>query len=994
MASRIKGITIEINGDVTKLVRAMKGVDSTLKANGRNLQDVNKLLKLDPSNTELLKQKQEYLAKAIDSTKEKIQKEKEALEQMKNTEGFDKSSEQAKALERQIIADEKALKELEKEAKSLPSAFQAGMQEAGAKVTAVGKKIKSVGEGITGAGKSLTAATAPITALGVMGVKSFADVDKTMQLTNKTMKNSKEDADLLNKAMKEAAANSTFGMSDAATASLNFARAGLSAKEAAAALAPAMNLAAGEGGNLDTVSGGLVATINGFHGSFDEVGRYADVFAAACNNSALDVDSLSNAMSVAAPIFSAAGYSVEDASLYLGVMADNGIEANKAANSLKTGLARLVSPAKDGAEKMAELGISVTNADGTMKDSVQVQQELHEAFSSLSESEQIAAASAIFGKNQMAPWLALIRTAPEDVSGLMTELQGASISVESFAEQLKGSGTSYDEIKAKLEKLGISGETVDEMLKTSKGDAGLFVEGLHECADAGVTMGDIMDAVGGSTKNLQDAMDGAKGTTEEMADAMMSGFGGSAEKLKSSMDVMATSIGEALAPTIQKVVDLVQGLVDKFNALDPEQQQMIATIGLVVAAIGPALVIIGTLISSIGSIVAAIGGVIAIIGAPLFGPILLIMAAVAAAIAIGIELYRNWDTIKAKAKELVESVQEKWQKFKEDTAEKFRSVKEDALQKVHDMKEGAKQKAEDMRDGVLQKIEDLKVRAAQKVQALKDEAIQKVQDLKDGAVQKFQDLKDGAVQKVQDLKDGAAQKVQALKDEAIQKVQDLKDGAVQKFQDLKDGAVQKVQDLKDGAAQKVQDLKDAFEEKFGGIAEKVESAMDGIQGFIEDPIGSAVDFVKNAVEDIKNAFNFDWNLPELKLPHIHVGSYIDIPVFGTIPNPDDISIEWYDKAMNRPMLLDRATIFGASGGQLLGGGESGPEVVSGLGSLLGMIQQAVRSVQQATNITHTVTYGDINVSVQGAEGQDVNELADRVADKIKEQMRREEAVYA
>lgn len=65
--------------------------------------------------------------------------------------------------------------------------------------------------------------------------------------------------------------------------------------------------------------------------SFDDAGKYADVFAAACNNSALDVDSLSNAMSVAAPIFSAAGYSVNDAALYMGVMANNGIEADNAA---------------------------------------------------------------------------------------------------------------------------------------------------------------------------------------------------------------------------------------------------------------------------------------------------------------------------------------------------------------------------------------------------------------------------------------------------------------------------------------------------------------------------------------------------------------------------------------------------------------------------------------------------------------------------------------
>ena len=297
--------------------------------------------------------------------------------------------------------------------------------------------MKEFGGKVESAGKTLTThVTLPLAAVGAAGVASFAEVDKTMQLTNKTMGNTEEEAQLLNKAMKEAAANSTFGMKDAATATLNFARAGLDAEQAASALAPAMNLAAGEGGDLDTVSAGLVATINGFHGSFEDAGHYADVFAAACNNSALDVDSLSHAMSVAAPIFSSAGYSVNDAALYMGVMANNGIDADKAANSLKTGLARLVSPAKEGAEMMDKLGISVTNSDGTMKDSITIQRELHDAFGKLSESEQIAAASAIFGKNQMAPWLALINTAPEDVGKLNESLETCAGTTDEMAEAM------------------------------------------------------------------------------------------------------------------------------------------------------------------------------------------------------------------------------------------------------------------------------------------------------------------------------------------------------------------------------------------------------------------------------------------------------------------------------------------------------------------------------------------------------------------------------
>ena len=439
------------------------------------------------------------------------------------------------------------------------------------------KTLSTTGEKITSAGKSLTKAfTVPIVAAATVSVKKFAEVDKTMTLVNATMGNTTEEAQLLNAAMKKAAANSTYGMSDAAEAMLNFARAGLTAEEAANTIAPAMALAAGEGGDLNTVSAGLIATINGFHGSFDEAARYADVFANACNNSALDVDSLSGAMSVAAPIFSAAGYSVEDAALYMGVMANNGIDADKAANSLKTGMARLISPAKQGAEWMKKLGINITNADGSMKDSVTVQKELNEAFSGLSESEQIAAASAIFGKNQMAPWLALINTAPGDVNALSEALQN-------------------------------------------------------------------------------------EGTTAEMANAMMSGFGGSLEKLKSSIDVAATSFGEALAPIISKVAAAIQRLVDWFNSLDTEQQQMIATIALVVAAIGPLLIIIGSVISSISTILPVL--------AALTGPIGAIIAAIAAIVAIVTTLwntnedFRNsiigiWEEIKAAWDECVSGIKE------------------------------------------------------------------------------------------------------------------------------------------------------------------------------------------------------------------------------------------------------------------------------------------------------------------------------------------------
>ena len=600
MASRIKGITVEIGGDTTKLEQSLKAVNSTIRTTQSQLKDISRLLKLDPTNTELLSQKQAALKEAIGATKDKLDALKtaqsQAKQQMENgTLGRDKYD----ALQREIIETEQELQRLAKQAADANTALT--------KIGDAGRKLEAVGTTVTNVGRGLTRkVTAPIAAGAAVAVNKYAEVDKTMTLVNETMGNSEKQAKMLNDAMSEAASNSTFGMSDAANASLNFARAGLDAEQAASALAPAMNLAAGEGGNLDTVSGGLVATINGFHDSFDNAGRYADVFAAACNNSALDVNSLSDSMSVAAPIFSSAGYSVNDAALYMGTMANNGIDANKAANSLKTGLARLVSPAKEGSEMMDKLGISVTNADGSMKGSVQVQRELHDAFARLSESEQIAAASAIFGKNQMAPWLALINTAPDDVTALAVELDGAGFSTEDFAKKLDASGKSADEMKAALAKLGVSGEDFDTALKTSGGSAEQFAENLLEACDSGVGMKDVVAALGGDLDGLQNVMDETRGTTDMMAEAMMSGFGGSIESLKSGVDVLMTNLGRLIAGYLSPLIAKINGVVTWLNGLDDKQKNTIIRIAMIVAAIGPLLLIVGTVITKIGGAMIAI----------------------------------------------------------------------------------------------------------------------------------------------------------------------------------------------------------------------------------------------------------------------------------------------------------------------------------------------------------------------------------------------------
>ena len=477
-AGRIKGITIEIGGDTTKLTQALSKVDNALGKTKTNLRDIERALKFNPSSTALLKDKQVELSKAIEETKQKIQTEKEAYEQLSKADRTPENVEKMRQLKTQIDLDTEALRQLEQEARQSASVLGTQMQIAGGKVKEVGEKIKEVGDKIAGFGKEMTTkVTLPIVAAGAKAAKSFYAVDKTMVLTNETMGNTAEQAQMLDSAMQDAARNSVYGMDEAATATLNLARAGLTAEEAANTLAPAMALAAGEGGNLDTVSAGLVATINGFGDSFANASEYADTFANACNNSALDVDSLSESMSIAAPIFKTAGYSVKDAALYLGTMANAGIEAGEAANSLKTGIARLVKPAKEGAIAMEKLGIEVTNADGSMKDTITIQSELHDAFSQLSESEQIAAASAIFGKNQMSKWLALINTAPEDVKALADEIGVEGTAMDMASAMMEGQAGSIERLKSSIDVLMYSlGKIVAEYLQP-------LVDKLQELTD-------------------------------------------------------------------------------------------------------------------------------------------------------------------------------------------------------------------------------------------------------------------------------------------------------------------------------------------------------------------------------------------------------------------------------------------------------------------------------------------------------------------------------
>lgn len=149
--SRIKGITVEIDGNVTPLQKALKEVDSSLKDTQSSLRDVNKLLKLDPTNTELLRQKHELLGKKVEDTEEKLKKEKEALEQLKSAGNTEENQKAQDALQREIIETERDLKKLKEQyLESTPA-----LQKFAAESKNVAEKTKMVSAAAGGLGLAM-----------------------------------------------------------------------------------------------------------------------------------------------------------------------------------------------------------------------------------------------------------------------------------------------------------------------------------------------------------------------------------------------------------------------------------------------------------------------------------------------------------------------------------------------------------------------------------------------------------------------------------------------------------------------------------------------------------------------------------------------------------------------------------------------------------------------------------------------------------------------
>lgn len=450
MASRIKGITVEIGGDTTGLDKALRTVNSSIKNTQSALKDVQRLLKLDPTNTELLAQKQRLLKEAVASTSEKLEALKEAQKQAKQQlENGDLGQDKYDALQREIIETEEELRRLKVEAENASASL--------AKIDEAGKKFQSAGDAISDAGQKVSVASTAVIGLGTMAVKTASDFDTAMSKVAAVSGATGEEFDALREKAREMGATTKFSASDAADAMNYMAMAGWKTQDMLDGIDGIMNLAAASGEDLALTSDIVTDALTAFGLTAADSARFADILAAASSNANTNVSMMGETFKYCAPIAGALGFSAEDTAEAIGLMANSGIKASQAGTALRTIMNSLAGEVIICGDSIGEVTIATSNADGTMRELGDILADCRVAFAGLSESEQAAAAEALVGKNAMSGFLAIMNAAPSDIEKLSNAIDNCDGTAENMAKTMQDNlGGQLDELSSAVEELAIS----------------------------------------------------------------------------------------------------------------------------------------------------------------------------------------------------------------------------------------------------------------------------------------------------------------------------------------------------------------------------------------------------------------------------------------------------------------------------------------------------------------------------------------------------------
>lgn len=449
MAGSIKGIIVEIGGDTSGLQKAISKVNSATSSLTKELRGVNSLLKLDPSNTKLLAQKQEVLSETIETTSKKLEQLKKVQDEvLANPNNV--SEENYRNLQREIINTENKLKQLQSQASKWNEAGQK-LEEFGNKITKISNKIDNVGSKLT------TSLTLPVLAIGTAAISTGNDFEKQMSRVQAIAGATKEELEELTNQAIDLGASTSFSASEVASGMENLASAGFTTHEIMSSMPGLLDLAASSGADLATASEIAASAIRGFGLEASESAHVADVFAEAAARTNAQTEDMGEAMKYIAPVAHTMGISLEETAAAIGIMSDAGIKGSQAGTSLRGALTRLTKPTDKMTKVMEKLGISFYDSEGKMKSLTEIIKMLQDSTAKLSEEQQQYTLATLFGTESLSGMLSLIQRGPKELNNLTKSFEGADGAAKDMANtMLDNTSGAIEEMKGSLESAGIA----------------------------------------------------------------------------------------------------------------------------------------------------------------------------------------------------------------------------------------------------------------------------------------------------------------------------------------------------------------------------------------------------------------------------------------------------------------------------------------------------------------------------------------------------------
>ena len=319
------------------------------------------------------------------------------------------------------------------------------------------QKINGLSSAMIAVGGSLTkGVTVPLAAVGVTAVNTAVDFEKGMSQVRALSGTTGSDFEALRQKAIEMGAETKFSATEAADAFTYMAQAGWKTDDMLSGIEGTMSLAAASGEDLATATSIVTSSLTAFGLGAEEAGRFSDVLARAAADTNTNVSEMGDAFKYVAPVAGALGYSIEDTSVALGLMANQGIIASQAGTSLRSLFTNLTRPVGQAEKAINALGISIKNTDGTVKPLSQTLEELRQKFSGLSEAEQAQYAAMLAGQEGMSGLLAIVNASDSDFQKLTSSINNASGSAEDMADvMMDNTAGAVEQLSGALESAGI-----------------------------------------------------------------------------------------------------------------------------------------------------------------------------------------------------------------------------------------------------------------------------------------------------------------------------------------------------------------------------------------------------------------------------------------------------------------------------------------------------------------------------------------------------------